>query len=212
MNIHYISSQQLDINIVKAIIFSDTKLMLSKEARENIIKCREYLDKKMETQEEPIYGINTGFGSLYKHFISKKDLGTLQKNLVMSHACGTGDLVPLDVVKLMIFLKIQSLSYGNSGVQLDTVQRLIDFYNEGVYPKVFQQGSLGASGDLAPLAHLSLPLLGLGQVFYKDEEISAEELNQKMNWKPIELQSKEGLALLNGTQFMSAYAVYELIQ
>jgi len=212
MNIHYISSQQLDINIVKAIVFSDTKLMLSKEARENIIKCREYLDKKMETQEEPIYGINTGFGSLYKHSISKKDLGTLQKNLVMSHACGTGDLVPLDVVKLMIFLKIQSLSYGNSGVQLDTVQRLIDFYNEGVYPKVYQQGSLGASGDLAPLAHLSLPLLGLGQVFYQNEEMNAEELNQKMNWKPIELQSKEGLALLNGTQFMSAYAVYELIQ
>lgn len=212
MNIHYISSQQLDINIVKAIVFSDTKLMLSKEARENIIKCREYLDKKMETQEEPIYGINTGFGSLYKHSISKNDLGTLQKNLVMSHACGTGDLVPLDVVKLMIFLKIQSLSYGNSGVQLDTVQRLIDFYNEGVYPKVYQQGSLGASGDLAPLAHLSLPLLGLGQVFYQNEEMNAEELNQKMNWKPIELQSKEGLALLNGTQFMSAYAVYELIQ
>jgi len=212
MNIHYISSKQLDINIVKAIVFSDSQLMLSKEARENIIKCREYLDQKMETQEEPIYGINTGFGSLYKHSISKKDLGTLQKNLVMSHACGTGDLVPLEVVKLMIFLKIQSLSYGNSGVQLDTVQRLIDFYNEGIYPKVFQQGSLGASGDLAPLAHLSLPLLGLGKVFYKNEEITAEELNKKMNWKPIELQSKEGLALLNGTQFMSAYAVYELIQ
>mgnify|MGYP005840382595 CR=1 FL=1 len=212
MNIHYISSQQLDINIVKAIVFSDAKLMLSKEARENIIKCREYLDQKMEIQEEPIYGINTGFGSLYKHSISKKDLGTLQKNLVMSHACGTGDLVPLDVIKIMIVLKVQSLSYGNSGVQLDTIQRLIDFYNEGVYPLVYQQGSLGASGDLAPLAHLSLPLLGLGKVFYKEEEISAEELNKKMKWKPIELQSKEGLALLNGTQFMSAYAVYELIQ
>lgn len=212
MNIHYISNQALDINIVKAIVYSNTQLMLSKEAREKIIKCREYLDRKMETQEEPIYGINTGFGSLYKHSISKKDLGTLQKNLVMSHACGTGDLVPLDVVKIMIFLKIQSLSYGNSGVQLDTVQRLIDFYNEGVYPLVYQQGSLGASGDLSPLAHLSLPLLGLGKIHYKNEEISGEELNKRMIWKPIELQSKEGLALLNGTQFMSAYAVYELIQ
>lgn len=212
MNIHYISSKQLDINIVKGIVYSDAKLMLSKEARENIVKCREYLDQKMETQEEPIYGINTGFGSLYKHSISKKDLGTLQKNLVMSHACGTGDLVPLEIVKIMILLKIQSLSYGNSGVQLDTVQRLIDFYNEGVYPLVYQQGSLGASGDLSPLAHLCLPILGLGKVFYKEEEISAEELNKKMNWEPIELQSKEGLALLNGTQFMSAYGVYELIQ
>lgn len=212
MNIHYISSKQLDINIVKGIVYSDTKLELSEEAKENIIKCREYLDKKMETQEEPIYGINTGFGSLYKHSISKEDLGTLQKNLVMSHACGTGDLVPLEIVKIMIFLKIQSLSYGNSGVQLATVQRLVDFYNNDVFPLVYTQGSLGASGDLSPLAHLCLPILGLGKVYFNDEEIAGEELNKKMNWSPIELQSKEGLALLNGTQFMSSFAVYELIQ
>jgi histidine ammonia-lyase len=212
MNTHYISSNRLDINTIKAIVFSDTRLELSEESKENIIKCRQYLDQKMETQEEPIYGINTGFGSLYKHTISKKDLGTLQRNLVMSHACGTGDLVPLEVVKIMIFLKIQSLSYGHSGVQLETVQRLVDFYNHDVYPLVYEQGSLGASGDLSPLAHLSLPLLGLGKVIFQDEEITGEELLKKMNWKPIQLQSKEGLALLNGTQFMGAFAVYELIQ
>ena len=166
----------------------------------------------METHEGPIYGINTGFGSLYKHSISNEDLGTLQKNLVMSHACGTGDEVPLDIVKLMIFLKIQSLSYGNSGVQLVTVQRLVDFYNKDIYPIVFEQGSLGASGDLSPLAHLALPLIGLGKVFFEDEIVEAEEINKKFDWQAIELQSKEGLALLNGTQFMSAYAVYELIQ
>jgi len=166
----------------------------------------------MKTQEGPIYGINTGFGSLYKHSISNEDLGALQKNLVMSHSCGTGDEVPLDVVKIMIFLKIQSLSYGNSGVQLATVQRLLDFYNKGIYPIVYQQGSLGASGDLSPLAHLALPLLGLGKVYIDGEIISGKEMNEKFNWNPIKLQSKEGLALLNGTQFMSAYAVYELIE
>jgi histidine ammonia-lyase len=212
MNTHYISSKPLDIGTLKAIVFSDAKLELSEESKQKIIKCRQYLDRKMETQEEPIYGINTGFGSLYKHSISKKDMGVLQKNLVMSHACGTGDLVPMIVIKIMIFLKIQSLSYGNSGVQLDTVQRLMDFYNHGIYPLIYQQGSLGASGDLAPLAHMSLPLLGLGKVFYQAEELSGADLNKKMKWKPIELQSKEGLALLNGTQFMSAYAVYEVIQ
>lgn len=212
MNTHYISSKRLDISTLKSIVFGDYKIAFSQEAITNIETCRNYLDKKMETHEGPIYGINTGFGSLYKHSISNEDLGTLQKNLVMSHACGTGEEVPLDIVKLMIFLKIQSLSYGNSGVQLVTVQRLVDFYNEDIYPIVYEQGSLGASGDLSPLAHLALPLIGLGKVFFEDEIVDAKEINKKFNWQPIELQSKEGLALLNGTQFMSAYAVYELIQ
>jgi len=212
MNTHYISNNRLDINSIKEIIYGDYQLALSEKSVENIEKCRAYLDQKMKNQEGPIYGINTGFGSLYKHSISNEDLGALQKNLVMSHSCGTGDEVPLDVVKIMIFLKIQSLSYGNSGVQLATVQRLLDFYNKGIYPIVYQQGSLGASGDLSPLAHLALPLLGLGKVYIDGEIISGKEMNEKFNWNPIKLQSKEGLALLNGTQFMSAYAVYELIE
>ena len=212
MNTHYISNNRLDINSIKEIIYGDYQLALSEKSVENIEKCRAYLDQKMKTQEGPIYGINTGFGSLYKHSISNEDLGALQKNLVMSHSCGTGDEVPLDVVKIMIFLKIRSLSYGNSGVQLATVQRLLDFYNKGIYPIVYQQGSLGASGDLSPLAHLALPLLGLGKVYIDGEIISGKEMNEKFNWNPIKLQSKEGLALLNGTQFMSAYAVYELIE
>lgn len=212
MEKHYISSEKLSINSLKNIIYSQAELALSEEAISNIEKCRNYLDKKMETQKEPIYGINTGFGSLYKHSISKEDLGSLQKNLVMSHACGTGDEVDLEIVKIMIFLKIQSLSYGNSGVQLVTVQRLVDFYNKGIYPVVYQQGSLGASGDLSPLAHLSLPLLGLGKVIHNNELKTAEDINKEFGWQAIDLQSKEGLALLNGTQFMSAYAVWELIQ
>ena len=125
----------------------------------------------------------------------------------MSHACGIGEEVPLKVVKLMLFLKAQSLSYGNSGVQLATVQRLLDFYNEGVLPVVYQYGSLGASGDLAPLAHLSLPLIGLGEVYYMGKKYPASEILKKFGWEPIDLKSKEGLALLNGTQFMSAYGV-----
>jgi len=125
----------------------------------------------------------------------------------MSHACGIGDEVPQNVVKLMLFLKAQSLSYGNSGVQLETVQRLLDFYNEGVIPVVYQYGSLGASGDLAPLAHLSLPLIGLGEVYYQGTKYPSSEILKKFGWDPIDLKSKEGLALLNGTQFMSAYGV-----
>lgn len=212
MNIHYISNQKLDIDTVKTILHENYQLALSENAKQKIVTCRNYLDAKMADSDEPIYGINTGFGSLYDRAISKNNLSTLQKNLVMSHACGTGDEVPLEIVKLMIFLKIQSLSYGNSGVQLSTVERLIEFYNKAIFPQIFQLGSLGASGDLAPLAHLALPLIGMGKVYFDGELCEAEEINKKFGWEPIVLQSKEGLALLNGTQFMAAYGTYLLIE
>jgi histidine ammonia-lyase len=170
-----------------------------------IQKCRQYLDEKMKNSTQPIYGINTGFGSLYKKSVANADLEQLQINLVQSHACGIGDEVPADVVKLMLLLKVQSLAYGNSGVQVATVQRLIDFYNEDILPVVYQQGSLGASGDLAPLAHLVLPVAGLGEVWYKGQKRNSAEVLAEKNWQPIVFQAKEGLALLNGTQFMSAY-------
>ncbi|MDQ3051847.1 MAG: histidine ammonia-lyase, partial [Bacteroidota bacterium] len=157
-------------------------------------------------------GINTGFGALYNKTISNEDLDTLQTNLVLSHACGTGEEVPAAIVRLMLFLKIQGLSYGNSGVQLDTVQRLVDFFNYDILPVVYQQGSLGASGDLAPLAHLSLPLIGMGEVSYKGAKKSASDILDRHNWKPISLKSKEGLALLNGTQFMSAYGSWAIVE
>jgi histidine ammonia-lyase len=208
MNIHNIDSQLLTLKRVNAIISNDIKLALSEESKQRIVACREYLDRKMKSEQDPIYGVTTGFGSLCNISISKEQLSQLQRNLVMSHACGVGEEVPKEIVKIMLLNKIQSLSYGNSGVQLATTQRLVDFFNEGVYPVVYQQGSLGASGDLAPLAHLCLPLLGLGVVDYKDERISGEELNSRFGWQPVELQSKEGLALLNGTQFMSAFAVW----
>ncbi|MCB0475857.1 MAG: histidine ammonia-lyase, partial [Flavobacteriaceae bacterium] len=188
------------------------KIQLSENAVDKIVKCRLYLDNALKDNEKPVYGINTGFGALHNVKISKNNLTILQENLVMSHACGTGERVPDEIVKLMLFLKIQSLSYGHSGVQLKTVERLIDFYNNDVLPVVYTQGSLGASGDLAPLAHLALPLIGKGEVIYKNKTLGSEEVLKKFGWQKIELQSKEGLALLNGTQFMSAYGVYILLK
>lgn len=212
MNTHYISAETLTFERVNEIITKGYKLALSEDAKNRIQKCRDYLDKKMETQTTPIYGITTGFGSLCNHSISKEDLSTLQKNLVMSHACGTGEFVPKEIIRIMILLKVQSLSYGNSGVQVITVQRLIDFFNNDVLPVVYNQGSLGASGDLAPLANLMLPLLGLGEVHYKGEIVPAEVVMKEFGWEAITLQSKEGLALLNGTQFMSSYGTYVLLK
>jgi histidine ammonia-lyase len=209
---HYISPNLLTINEIDQIVSKKLKLKLSKESETAIVDCRNYLDDKIERATEPIYGINTGFGSLCDTEISKLDLKKLQRNLVTSHACGMGAEVPKEIVKLMLLLKIQGISQGHSGVQLATVNRLIDFYNEGVYPIIYEQGSLGASGDLAPLAHLALPLIGEGEVDFQGERLSGLALNQKMNWQPIELMSKEGLALLNGTQFMNGYATNILIK
>ena len=198
--------------MLQEIIAHHKTLALSEEAKINIQKCREYLDKKMASNDAPIYGINTGFGSLCNVKISNENLSQLQENLVKSHACGTGEEVPHEIIKIMLFLKIQSLSYGNSGVQLVTVERLVDFYNNDILPVIYNQGSLGASGDLAPLAHLSLPLLGEGEVYYEGFRQPAKKVLEKMGWQPIVLQSKEGLALLNGTQFMSSYGCYVLLK
>ncbi len=211
-HMHYISSEVLNLETLHDIISQHKPIALSEEAKLNIQKCRTYLDQKMAAEDAPIYGINTGFGSLCNVKISKENLSQLQENLVKSHACGTGDEVPSEIVKLMLLLKIQSLSYGHSGVQLQTVERLIDFYNNDVLPVIYTQGSLGASGDLAPLAHLSLPLLGEGEVYVEGTKMHASEVLKKFNWKPIVLQSKEGLALLNGTQFMSAYGSYVILK
>jgi histidine ammonia-lyase len=202
---HAISTKQLTLKELETVLQGEIKIQLSEESKKNITRCREYLDKKIETSTSPIYGINTGFGSLYNRNISHDQLGKLQENLVKSHACGTGPDVPLEIVKLMLFLKIQSLSYGYSGVQLITVQRLVDMFNENVVPRIYEMGSLGASGDLAPLAHLSLPLIDEGEVFYNGTLSTSSTVNKKFSWPPITLEAKEGLALLNGTQFMSAY-------
>src|SRR5665647_1935679 len=203
-----ISPKELKLDTIWNIFDKNIKLSLSEESVNLITHCRNYLDYKLENTVTPIYGITTGFGSLHNKTISKDQLNKLQENLVMSHACGTGAIVKDDIVRLMLLLKIHALSLGKSGVQISTVQRLIDFFNEGIIPVIYEQGSLGASGDLAPLAHLVLPLLGMGEVKYKGKISEASVILKKFGWYPVELQSKEGLALLNGTQFMSSYGVY----
>ena len=210
--VHTIDASPIDLRIIQDILTNDKKLLLSAGAIARIEKCRAFLDEKMKSVSKPIYGINTGFGALYNVKIKGENLQKLQENLVMSHACGAGEEVPKTIVKLMLLLKIQSLSYGHSGIQLQTVNRLLDFYNNNITPIVYDQGSLGASGDLSPLAHLVLPLIGLGELDYKGERFSGEEILRLFGWEKINLQSKEGLALLNGTQFMTAYGIYNLLK
>ena len=188
------------------------KLELSAEARRRVQHCRNYLDEKLKHDQALFYGINTGFGSLCDVRISSDAIEQLQYNLVVSHAAGAGDAAPPELVRLMLLLKIQSLCYGYSGVREVVVERLVDFYNAGVYPAVYELGSLGASGDLAPLAHLSLPLIGLGEVWYEGRLQRADVVLQLMGWTPLVFQAKEALALLNGTQFSAAYAVWCLLE
>jgi histidine ammonia-lyase len=209
---HIINTDILDLNTLNNIFFYDKKLQLSEEVKMKIITCRLFLDEKLAVSGDPIYGINTGFGSLYNVKIDKNQLSQLQENLVMSHACGTGEEIPMELVKMMLFLKIQSLSYGYSGVQLSTVERLIDFYNNDILPVVYTQGSLGASGDLSPLAHLSLPLIGKGEVYVEGKKVKSKNMLKKFGWESLKLQSKEGLALLNGTQFMNAYGLHLVLK
>lgn len=201
-----------DFQQIKDLLLPGSSLSITNEARSRIVECRDYLDEKMKESDSLYYGINTGFGFLQNVQIDKDQLMELQSNLIKSHACGLGEEVPGDIVKLMLAFKIKSLCFGHSGVQTETVDRLIDMFNNDVLPVVYTQGSLGASGDLAPLSHLSLPLLGLGEVVHGNSRIPAAEVLKKFNWKPIELKSKEGLALINGTQFMAAYGLFNLVQ
>jgi len=207
-NLLQIGTDWLDFSKLKTAINNKTTLHISKEATQKIIICRDYLNKKLTSGKELFYGINTGFGFLQNVQIDPGQTEQLQYNLLMSHACGLGEEVPHDIVRLMLLLKIKSLSYGNSGVQLKTVERLIEMYNRNILPVIYTQGSLGASGDLAPLSHLSLPLIGLGEVFYNGKKYPSATILQQLNWPTIQLQSKEGLALINGTQFMSAYGIF----
>lgn len=208
---HYITPEKLTFEQIEKILTKKYKLALSDESKKLINDCKAYLDHKIATSDKPLYGITTGFGSLCKISISQEDLSQLQANLVMSHACSLGEPVHKDIIRLMLLLKAHALSLGKSGVQQVTVERIIDMFNHDVLPVVKELGSLGASGDLAPLANLFLPLIGEGEVFYKNKIYPAKEINAKFGWEPIQLGAKEGLALLNGTQFMSSHAVYALL-
>jgi histidine ammonia-lyase len=206
MSIHALGIKKLSLSDIET--FLKNPIELDETSIANIEKCRAYLDSKMLDETKTFYGINTGFGSLCDVKISNDDIEQLQENLVLSHACGMGNEVPQDIVKLMLLLKVKNFVYGNSGVSLQVTERLISFYNQNILPVVYQLGSLGASGDLAPLAHLSLPLLNKGEVYINGVKRDANELS----FDALKLQSKEGLALLNGTQFMSSYAVWSLLK
>ncbi len=208
-NKHFqISQSDLTIADIESILKENLKLKLDQQTEKKVSSNRLYLDQKLENSDVLHYGINTGFGSLCNKVISSGELRKLQVNLVRSHACGLGKEVDNEMVKIMMLLKIQSLSRGYSGITLTTLKRLIYFFNHDIFPIVYEQGSLGASGDLAPLAHMSLALIGEGFVSYNNKLISAEQIHIDLKIDPILLETKEGLALLNGTQFMSAYAVH----
>ncbi len=189
----------------------EQQITLQPRDLEKVRANRRYLDRKIEGGGT-YYGINTGFGSLCNVRVSDDELAQLQRNLVTSHSCGFGDEVPAEIVKIMLLLKIRGLAQGFSGIHEDTLGRLIYFYNNNILPTVYEQGSLGASGDLAPLAHLSLPLIGLGTIQAKNGKQTAEAILTQHRLSPLTLQAKEGLALLNGTQFMSSYATWALLQ
>ncbi|MDE6693465.1 MAG: aromatic amino acid ammonia-lyase, partial [Muribaculaceae bacterium] len=212
MDKYYIGSEPLSYEVIERLLHDHTPLALSEEVKTRIQHCRDYLDNKVKESDVPLYGITTGFGSLCNCNISPDELSTLQENLVKSHSCSVGTEVNPDIVRLMLLLKTYALSLGYSGVQVVTVQRIIDFYNLDILPVVYDRGSLGASGDLAPLANLFLPLIGYGEVYFKGERRKAADVLGELGWQPVKLQSKEGLALLNGTQFMSSNGVYALLR
>ena len=203
-----ISNDWLSIEEAVALIRSGEQIELSESSAQQIAKCREYLDQEIDGNTTPVYGINTGFGSLCNTSIPNESLEQLQVNLVRSHACGMGETVPENIVKIMLFLKAKGLSYGHSGVAVSTVEQLLYFYNNDILPEIFQQGSLGASGDLAPLAHMSMSLIGEGKVNHEGSLKEAADVLNLKGRSAVKLRSKEGLALLNGTQFMSSYGVH----
>jgi histidine ammonia-lyase len=187
---------------------SSEALVISDESRKKVSDCHEYLMEKLNASDKAFYGINTGFGSLCDIRIEPDELVELQHNLIRSHACGVGDTISKDLVKLILLLKIINMSKGYSGVSVNTLNKLVSFYNQDVMPVIYELGSLGASGDLAPLAHLALPLIGEGEVWKEDQKVPTSEMDQS----PITLGPKEGLALINGTQFSTAITLWSVME
>ncbi|MCF8364116.1 MAG: aromatic amino acid ammonia-lyase, partial [Prolixibacteraceae bacterium] len=202
---HY-GKDTLTVGIAIDIIHDKTKGVLSDKTRTKVRKNRDVVAKIVHSEKE-VYGVNTGFGPLCTTLIGEEDTKKLQHNLLISHSVGVGNPTAPEIAKLMMVLKVHSLAQGYSGISIETLERIIWHINNNVIPHVPEQGSVGASGDLAQLAHLFLPLIGMGKVWHHDKLISTEELFSQHNLKPLELGPKEGLALINGTQFMLAHAV-----
>jgi histidine ammonia-lyase len=212
MKTYPISTQHLKVDELRTVLNETFHLQLTDEAKQKVQQCRNYLEDKINVPDAKYYGINTGFGSLCDVQISNDKLEQLQENLLMSHACGMGNEVMPEVVKLMMILKMKGLALGYSGVTVEVIEKLIELFNHEIFPMIWETGSLGASGDLAPLAHLCLPLIGMGSVRYKGELRKTEDVFKQLNIQPIKLKAKEGLALINGTQFMSAWGCWSLLE
>lgn len=209
---HILTLEPLSLAKINAIIKEKKRIFLGPDCIERVKENRAYLEAKIAQDDKTVYGINTGFGSLCNTIIPEKGLEDLQRNLVLSHSCGTGPAIPTHIAKIVLLLKIKNLSLGCSGVRVALIQRLIGMYNADMIPELFEMGSLGASGDLAPLAHLAATLLGEGYVIYKGNKISAKEGLEILEEEPFVLGAKEGLALLNGTQFSTGYALYSVLE
>ena len=206
-----IKDNNISFEDVFTIINKNLKISLNDDIVEKVTKSRNTFDEKIKNSDQKFYGINTGFGDLHNVKIKDDELGLLQENLIKSHACGVGNSVDSKIVKLMLLLKIISLTKGYSGIKIQTVNRLLFFYNNDILPVVYKYGSLGASGDLAPLSHLSLPLIGLGEVEFQGTTHDAKTILEKFSIAPLSLGSKEGLALINGTQYMLASLIDSVI-
>ncbi|QOR36144.1 histidine ammonia-lyase [Clostridium sp. 'deep sea'] len=198
-----INGNDLTIADVVNVARNNYQVELTAEAIKGINRARKLVDLYLE-EERVMYGITTGFGKFSDVVINKDQVGDLQHNLITSHACAVGKPLPTEVVRAIMLLRANALSKGNSGIRLSTVELLVNLLNAGVHPQVPEQGSLGASGDLAPLAHIVLPMLGLGKAEYQGEVLDGAEALKKAGFKPISLHAKEGLALINGTQAMTA--------
>lgn len=198
----------MDINIALKLCSGDIKGILTDKAKKKVEQCHAAVQRIVQG-EKPVYSINTGFGSLCTTKISKEDAGTLQENLLKSHSVGVGEPIDSDIAKLMFILKVHALCQGYSGVSLALIERIIWHIEMNYIPKVFEQGSVGASGDLCPLAHLFLPLIGLGEITTDGGKsyVPTIEILKKHNMTPFKLGAKEGLGLINGTQFMAAHAI-----
>jgi histidine ammonia-lyase len=194
----------LTMPLLDAIFGHCIQLRVRESVRERIRSGRRRLERLLHL-DQPVYGVNTGLASLCNIRIPEGQLNLLQENLLRSHAVGLGDPVPDEIVRFMLLFKAQSLAYGNSGIRLETFEALVRLLNEDLLPLVPSKGSLGASGDLAPFAHLSLPLIGLGYIRRNGVPAPASDVLTQHGWKPLSLEAKEGLSLINGTQFMTAY-------
>ena len=209
-----ICGQKLTIEEVVAVAREGARVRIDAEAQKKVSACRDYVDKKL-SEGAVVYGLTTGFGKFSDTLISADETRDLQRNLIISHACGMGNPLPREVVRAAMLLRCNALSRGFSGIRLSTLQTLVDMLNAGVHPVIPEKGSLGASGDLAPLSHMVLVMLGEGHAEYQGEVIPGAEAMKKAGIAPVELAAKEGLALINGTQIMTAIgtlAVYDAVR